>query len=118
MQDDYDELAPGVWTWLQAWYATRCNGEWEHGYGVSIGTLDNPGWSVEIDLKGTILANKPYAPQAIHRSEHEWVVTSVQGVATSVRGRQFRAACGPLNLGEALYMFRRWAEADDGRDAV
>jgi hypothetical protein len=29
--------------WLQGWYATQCDGDWEHEYGVSIETLDNPG---------------------------------------------------------------------------
>ena len=110
MQDEYDDLAPGVWTWLQAWYATQCNGEWEHEYGLEVKTIDNPGWSLAIDLNGTSLAGRPYERQAIHRSEHEWVTTSVEG-------GQFRAACGPLNLGEALYMFRRWAEAE-GRPEV
>jgi hypothetical protein len=106
VQDDYDDLAPGVWTWLQAWYATQCNGEWEHGYGVDIQTIDNPGWSLKIDLKGTRWEHKPYERHAIHRSEHEWVITSVEH-------GQFTAACGPLNLGEALYEFRRWVEADE-----
>ena len=41
--------------WLQKWYAEQCNGEWEHHYGVTIETLDNPGWSVKIDLTGTPL---------------------------------------------------------------
>src|SRR5262249_14404082 len=72
MQDNYDELAPGVWTWLQAWYATQCNGEWEHGYGLEIETIDNPGWSVKIDLNGTSLTDRHYERQAIHRSEHDW----------------------------------------------
>jgi Immunity protein 53 len=111
MNDDYDGLAPGVWTWLQAWYATQCDGEWEHGYGIKIDTLDNPGWSVTIDLTGTRSADRPYERQAIHRSEHDWVETFVEG-------RQYRAACGPLNLGEALYMFRRWVEAQDLRDVT
>jgi hypothetical protein len=56
----------------------------------------------DIDPERHSLAGRPYERQAIHRSEHEWVTTSVEG-------GQFRAACGPLNLGEALYMFRRWA---------
>jgi len=89
--EEYDELAPGVWAWLQAWYATQCNGEWEHEYGIKIDTLDNPGWSVTIDLKDTTLADRTYERQAIHRSAHEWVMTSVTD-------HQFSAACGPLNL--------------------
>lgn len=36
---------------LQDWYCSQCNGDWEHGYGVSIETLDNPGWSLKIELK-------------------------------------------------------------------
>jgi hypothetical protein len=33
---------------IQGWYAAQCNGDWEHRYGVSIDTLDNPGWSVTL----------------------------------------------------------------------
>ena len=32
---------------LQQWYEAQCNGDWEHQYGISIETLDNPGWRVE-----------------------------------------------------------------------
>lgn len=38
---------------LQAWYKDRCNGEWEHQYGINIETIDNPGWLVTIDLVAT-----------------------------------------------------------------
>ena len=31
--------------WLMQWYLGECNNDWEHTYGVEIGTLDNPGWS-------------------------------------------------------------------------
>ncbi len=40
-----DELA-----WLERWYASRCDGEWEHRYGIRIESCDNPGWWVRIDL--------------------------------------------------------------------
>jgi hypothetical protein len=36
-------------TWLTQWYLAQCNEDWEHSYGVAIGTLDNPGWSLEVD---------------------------------------------------------------------
>jgi hypothetical protein len=29
--------------WLQSWYQSRCDGEWEHNYGVKIDTLDGNG---------------------------------------------------------------------------
>ena len=50
-----DELS-----WLQQWYSAHCDGEWEHGFGVTIATLDNPGWSVTIDVEGTQLASTPF----------------------------------------------------------
>jgi len=45
---------------LQTWYEAQCDGDWEHDYGVSITTLDNPGWGVKINLYGTILENKVF----------------------------------------------------------
>lgn len=33
---------------LVNWYVSHCDGEWEHGYGITIETLDNPGWAVNI----------------------------------------------------------------------
>ena len=45
---------------FQAWYLERCNDEWEHSYGVNITTLDNPGWTVDVDLADTPQA--PYTP--------------------------------------------------------
>jgi hypothetical protein len=44
-------------TRLQMWYLGQCDGSWEHQFGVRIETLDNPGWSVTIDLDGTEYAN-------------------------------------------------------------
>jgi len=52
-----DELS-----WLQQWYSAQCDGEWEHGSGITIETLDNPGWSVEICVEGTELASAPFEP--------------------------------------------------------
>ena len=31
------------------WYLSQCNGDWEHAYGVKIDTLDNPGWTLEVE---------------------------------------------------------------------
>jgi hypothetical protein len=30
---------------LLQWYAAHCDSEWEHTYGVTLDTLDNPGGS-------------------------------------------------------------------------
>ena len=101
--------------WLMKWYAAECNGDWEHTYGVEIGTLDNPGWSLKIDLHDTSLAGRSFA-----KVEHgvpaddmeEWQRNGSWWVA-DVKGGAFDAACGPLDLPAAIDVFRRWVEKSD-----
>lgn len=35
---------------LCSWYSQKCNGDWEHSYGVSIDTLDNPGGEFKLQV--------------------------------------------------------------------
>ncbi|TWG24807.1 immunity 53 family protein [Actinoplanes teichomyceticus] len=97
---------PDPLTWLQGWYAAPCDGNWEHESGVSIETLDHPGWSLTVDLRGTALHGLTFAGHQVHRSEHDWLMSGVDD------GR-FEVACGPLNLGEAIPRFRLWAAQHD-----
>ena len=50
---------------LQQWYAEQCNGDWEHEFGIKIETLDNPGWSLEIDLAKTIYEGRKLSKSKI-----------------------------------------------------
>lgn len=62
---------------LQNWYKDNCNGYWEHYYGIEIGTLDNPGWYVKIDLKET-----NYSDRTINlkqdNGENDWITCYVE----------------------------------------
>jgi hypothetical protein len=92
-------------TWLQSWYLSQCDGDWEHHHGIEIGNLDNPGWSVKIALTDTELANRPFMALGDNRAEHDWIDCRVDdGV--------FNGSGGPLNLTEILDVFRRWAERE------
>lgn len=67
---------------LQAWYESQCDGTWEHGYGVSIESADNPGWIVKIDTIGTSLEGRSFEPVALGLQkqnvyEREWLRCSV-----------------------------------------
>lgn len=62
---------------LAAWYSLNCNGTWEHQYGVEISTLDNPGWQVKIDLRGTRLDVVDGPRVEVTRSESDWVTCRV-----------------------------------------
>jgi len=89
--------------WIEEWYTDNCNNDWEHSYGISITTLDNPGWSVEIDLKGTALEKVKFSEIKIERSDDNWVVCSIIE-------NKFVAYGGPRNLGEILEIFKTLAE--------
>lgn len=89
--------------WLQRWYQSQTDGDWEHSYGVHLETLDNPGWRLKIDLEGTDLWEKDLDLVKIERSEHDWVFYKIKDM-------KFVAAGGPLNLTEMIETFRKVVE--------
>jgi hypothetical protein len=70
---------------------------------VRLDTLDNPGWTLEIDLRGTGAENRTLEPIKIERTEKDWI-------HYRVAEKKFRAAMGPQNLAEGIEAFFRWLE--------
>ena len=91
--------------WLQGWYQANCDENWEHSYGVVIESLDNPGWSVSVDLSGTPQAKKNFNDIKFERTEDNWVHCRVQN-------NKFEGFGGSGNLKEIVLAFRHWCEAD------
>jgi hypothetical protein len=88
---------------LQDWYCSQCNGDWEHGYGVSIEKLDNPGWSLKIELKETSLSDRALEEVAFGgEDKNDWY-------RCRVRGRVFEAYCRPTRLSDVITIFLNWA---------
>jgi hypothetical protein len=86
---------------LQKWYHAQCDGDWEHGESVKIGTLDNPGWRVSINLVDTDLAEQPFAE--IQRLEHE-----IDWIHCRVRDGRWEGRGGPLMLEQILRTVLAW----------
>jgi hypothetical protein len=86
---------------LENWYSSQCNGDWEHQYGIEIGTLDNLGWRIKIDLTGTKGENKTLDRMKLERTENDWLQYWVEN-------RKFHAGCGPKTLSEAIDIFCDW----------
>ena len=90
---------------IERWYTSQCDGDWEHMYGVDIGTVDNPGWAVAIDLHETELDGVPF--EAVKRGDSEegddWLMLRVEG-------RQFRGSGDPSKLDVILRAFLDWAQ--------
>jgi hypothetical protein len=57
---------------LQRWFERECNGDWEHSYGITIETLDNPGWLVKIDLHETAWVDTVLTVSRGGDSEVDW----------------------------------------------
>jgi hypothetical protein len=69
---------------------------------VSIDTLDNPGWSLLVDLKDTELEGRPFSRLAAMESDTSWIQCEVVGT-------KWRGTAGPLGLGRLIRAFREWA---------
>ena len=89
---------------LASWYRLQCDGDWEHQYGIKIDTLDNPGWSVKIDLTETKLAEESFDELKIEFDD------DIRWIRCWKVGSEFHAACGPERLEAALQVFLSWAE--------
>jgi hypothetical protein len=87
--------------WIQAWYRSQCDGDWEHSFGLSINTLDNPGWHIIIELDGTGLEKKVFTPVKIDYTDDNWF-------HCLLKESKFEAAGGPCNLINILEVFRNW----------
>ena len=91
-------------TRLRDWYSSQCDGDWEHTYGIRLETLDNPGWTLEIDLSDTELEGRPFTP--VHRGDSEEDATWLH---CSVSDGKFHAAGGVQDLPDMLEAFLQWA---------
>lgn len=104
-----DDLA-----WLIQWYIAQCNEDWEHQFGVTIDTLDNPGWSLTVDLDNTELEGLHFTPVYEGVAEEGQPVQGLDGdvpwLVCRVDGSKFKGWGGPRDLGRLISTFRTWAE--------
>jgi Immunity protein 53 len=91
-------------SWLEDWYNRQCDGDWEHMSGVKIESLDNPGWSVVIDLNGTRYDEVQSRDLLDERTDEiNWIVCKIQD-------GKFQGYGGAAMLGKIVQAFRKWIE--------
>lgn len=88
---------------LSDWYRSQCDGAWEHELGIVIDTIDNPGWLVKIDIRGTDSEGKVFQEIKTNNSDDDWLMCSV-------KDEKFIGAGDPSKLGLILDYFLRFAE--------
>ena len=94
---------------LMAWFVEQCDGDWEHKYGVSIQSCDNPGWWVKIDLTNTLLESRSFTP--VKRGEVENLDPRPPWLHCYVEEGVFNGAGDPNTLEEILKVFLDWASS-------
>lgn len=93
---------------LQEWYLSQCNEDWEHQNGVEIGTLDNPGWFLKIDLLDTNLSGKIF-PSIEYGVGNNGETSGNNWITCKTVNDQFVARGGPEKLEEMIGVFLAWA---------
>jgi hypothetical protein len=92
---------------LQEWFAAQCEdlaevGElrtpWQHRYGITIDTLDNPAWNVGIDLAGTELDGVDMPEYRVDNGDDDWVICNIHD-------NRFGGVGDPSKLVVILYQF-------------
>ncbi len=89
--------------WLEKWYSLMCDGAWEHLYGITIETLDNPGWSVVIDVLDTPLEMKRFERISKYVDDNNWI-------CCQVKDGKFDGGGDASKLKEILEIFKKWVE--------
>ena len=86
-------------SWLNNWYIGNCNGDWEHDYGISIETIDNPGWSVTIDTVDTSRELKDVQWTMFEVSPDDWY-------GYKVENGKFEASGDPKKIEILIAIFK------------
>lgn len=89
--------------WLEKWYESNCDGDWEHAFGVKIETLDNPGWHLQLDVAETMYEDVIFNDVIVERADSDWVHCRKKEGCIECAG-------GPGNLGEILEIIKAWME--------
>lgn len=91
--------------WLENWYKSNCDGDWEHCYkNVIIETLDNPGWLVDVNLIETTLEDKMFERIQIDNGDNDWMTCLIQD-------GKFKGRGDPDKLESIIEIFKEWAES-------
>ena len=102
---------------LQSWYTLQCNEEWEHRYGISIESCDNPGWWVKVELEGTALEGKPFT-RIVANVDSQGFQLGESWLHCHLDGSIWNGAGDESRLEQILELFLRWAEENGESSAT
>ena len=87
---------------IDEWYKRKCDGSWEHQFGLTIESTDNPGWLATIDMDSVDLNNVKGWNEGIRGT----VVVNMSAGKICVFGETLRRCMNAV----AVLMVHDWAE--------
>lgn len=93
--------------WLQRFFLSNCDGEWEHERGCKIESMSDPGWIFQFDLTGT-----PHDRKALEELEDR--TGPLVWLKCKVENGVFEAQCSPKRLNECIDILRDLVEGRRG----
>jgi hypothetical protein len=87
--------------WLNIWIKKHWVQNNKNKNLIKIGTLDNPGWCIKINIIGTELENKNFKDLELNRDENNWLFCRVKNGI-------FEGFGGINNLMELIHVFQKW----------
>ena len=94
---------------LQVWYASQCDGNWEHSSGIVIQSCDNPGWWVKVGLLGTSLVGREFPEVADGVDSRRFPIGS-RWLCCRIEDDTWHGAGDETKLEHILETFLAWAE--------
>jgi hypothetical protein len=89
--------------WLERWFESHCDDDWEHSNAIKIESIDTPGWRLTIPVRGTELENITFDEIIIDRDDQDWV-------RCWIKDGYFEGAGGLSNLEEMIQIFKEWVD--------
>jgi Immunity protein 53 len=95
-------MSHNIISWIENWYVSQCDSDWEHECGIKINTIDNPGWEIKIDIVNhSYKVNIPWRRTEI--SDSDWY-------AFRIHDEYFEAIGDGQKLNFLLNLFKDFIE--------
>ena len=91
--------------WIQNWFKDNCDGDWENIYGIEIGTLDNPGWYIKIELTETKFSGISMDEVIYDIADDDWYRCIVEK-------NTFKGYGDVDKLDKLIEVFKHWIESN------
>lgn len=92
--------------WIENWFSSNCDGEWEHENQIIIQATSNPGWHITIDLNGIYSHSRNIEPKLTEVNDDDWYGIKIENGV-------FTAAGDPSKLEFLLNKFKHFIENEN-----